>query len=308
MPDENLNGGPPDSQGDAQMALVRGEVAKQIQELMAQFIPNGDIPGLMNMIAEQVVSQVMTRLPEMDYDKAGRRALELARAEMAQTAQDIGSQIEAKAAGANGSGPGAPTSNGGGHFEGDGHDHGNGEGEQGAPEGYVFPKVTGAASMGQAFKMAVFQDPLMAINFIFDKLFQSMDKWAGINKRDDVTVLQGIRQSKPELFNMFVPNPWGPEFQRMQQDTWNTAMRVKMASEAYPSPGAVLNPFAPGGMPNVGYTNGSNELPRPASAESVSPNESNEHSIKATAQASRPEFVTLNGGRKSMAEMMVGDR
>ena len=312
MPDENNNGGPPESMGDAQMALVRGEVAKQIQELMAQFIPNGDIPGLMNSIASQILNEVIPRLPEIDYEKAGKKALELARVEMAQTAQDIGSQIEAKAAGANGSGPGAPTSNGGGgHFEGDGHDHGNGEGEQAAPQGYVFPKVTGAANMGQAFKMAVFQDPLTAINFIFDKLFQSMDKWGSINKRDDVTVLQAIRQSKPELFNMFVPNPWGPEFQKMQEDTWKTAMRVKMANERiHPSvgPGDVLNPFAPGGMPNVGYTNGNNEQRRPLFGESVSPNESGEHSTGDTVQASRPEFVTLNVGRKTMVEMMVGDR
>lgn len=308
MPDET-NGGPPDSQGDAQMALVRGEVTKQIQEIMAQFVPGGDIPGLLNMIASQVVNQVIPQLPQVDYELAGKKALELARSEMAQSAKDIGSRIEAKAAGGdNGSGPGPPTSNSAGHFEGDGHDHGSDE--ESPPQGYVFPKVTGAASMGQAFKLAVFQDPLTAINFIFDKLFQGIDKWGAINKTDDVTLLQSIQQRKPELFNMFVPNPWGPEFQKMQQETWNTALRVRLGNEGQgtPAPGKVLDPFVSGGMHSAASSNGNSAERRPLFGEIESPNRSSGQSIEGMGQATTREFVTLGSGQKSMAETLVGDR
>lgn len=289
--------------GDGLMQLVRGEVSRQVEETMSKFLPEGGIPELMKQIAGVVTAQIT--LPEIDYDFVTKKTLDMARSEMGEQANKIGAEIEAKAAGAGGGNKNGAT-------DGDGHDHS--EGDQGGsstpPEGYKFAKVTGAANMAQALKMSMYSDPFTAVNFLFDKIFMSIDKWGAVNRQDDVTVLQKIRTSKPELFNMFVPNPWGPEFQKMQSDTWNTAMRVKMASQgpgAYIDPAQAYNPFVSGGPPSAEYVNPSAEPRKPLFGETVSASESSAPSTRVTVPGTTQVSETPKDSPKSMAEMMVAN-
>ena len=290
--------------GDGLRQMVRGEVSRQVEETMSKFLPEGGIPELMKQIAGVVTSQI--ELPQIDYDFVTKKTLDMARSEMGEQANKIGAEIEAKAAGAGGGNLNGATG-------GDGHDHG-GEGDQGGssspPEGYKFAKVTGAANMAQALKMSMYSDPFTAVNFLFDKIFMSIDKWGAVNRPDDVTLLQKIRTAKPELFNMFVPNPWGPEFQRMQQDTWSTAMKVRMAQMGPygpVDPSQAYNPFVSGGPPNAGYEKPSDEPRKPLFGETVSASESSAPSTRATVPGTTQVLETPKDSPKSMAEMMVAN-
>ena len=298
---DNPNGEDPESQGDELMQLVRGEVARQVEETMKNFLPEGGIPELMNQIAGAVTAQIT--LPEIDYDFVTKKTLDMARSEMGEQANKIGAEIEAKAAGSGGNN---------GATGDDGHDHGGGDqgGSSSPPEGYKFAKVTGAASMTQALKMSMYSDPFTAVNFLFDKIFMSIDKWGAVNKPDDVSLLQRIRAAKPELFNMFVPNPWGPEFQKMQQDTWSTAMKVRMAQMgpyAPVDPSQVYNPFVSGGPPSAEYVNPSAEPRKPLFGENVSGRGSSAPSTGVTIPATTQVLETPKDSPKSMAEMMVAN-
>lgn len=300
----NQNNDVPESQGDELAALIRNEVGNQVKVLRNELMPNG-VGGLMNEIVDQVANKIIPLLPSVDTDEIAQKAYELARGQMTEQAQKIGAEIESKAASANngagGMGPGAPTANG--H---EGHEHGEGDGGAPLPPGYTFTKVNGASNMAQAMKMQFAIDPIGILNMMIDKVFFGMERWVKMNKDpNDVETLTKIQQRAPQLFGMYVPNPWGPEFQRMQMETWNTAIKTKMGNYGEQTPPGVvpLNPLLPGAPPSGGYYNVSAAPPQ---TPSVVPGWPTVSGVQPTAPMT-PEYVTPSGGPKTMAEMLGGD-
>lgn len=297
------NGDTPESQGDELAALIRNEVNNQVKVLKNELMPNG-VGGLMNEIVDQVANKIIPLLPSVDTGEIAQKTLELARGQMNEQAEKIGAEIESRAASANGSGgmgPGAPTTNG--H---EGHDHEGGGGGALLPPGYTFQKVGGASTMAQAMKAQFSMDPLGIMNMLFDKVFQSMEKWVTLNRQpNDVETLNKIQQRAPALFGMYVPNPWGPEFQRMQMETWNTAIKTKMGNSGeQTNPGGVpWNPFVPGAPPSGGYNNVSAAPPQTPIAVPGSPTGSDAQPTAPT----MPGYATPSGGPKTMATMLGGD-
>lgn len=299
----------PDSQGDEIAALIRNEVGNQVSALKAELMPNG-VGGLMGEIVEQVANKIIPKmrqmirddLPVINTDEIAQKAYQLARGQMNEQADKIGAEIESRAASANGAGgmgPGAPTANG--H---EGHDHGDGEGDGQVPlpPGYSFAKVDGAPDWKQAVKMQLGADPLGIINLVFDKGFMMMERWVKLTRDpNDVETLNKIQQRAPQLLSLYTPAPWGPEYQRMQMDTWNTAMKTKMGIAGVPGE---YNPLQPSAPPIGGYKNVSGPQPQPPPGVPASPIASDGQPIRAT----MPGFVTPSvGPPKTMAQMLGGD-
>ncbi len=57
-PDDQI----PDSEGDQHMQLLRGEISRQIEGLMGQYMPGG-VQGMMDTIVDRVADKVLSALP-----------------------------------------------------------------------------------------------------------------------------------------------------------------------------------------------------------------------------------------------------
>lgn len=299
----------PDSQGDEIAALIRNEVGNQVNALKSELMPNG-VTGLMSEIVDQVANAIIPKtremiraeLPVINTDEIAQKAYELARGQMNQQAEKIGAEIESRAASANGTGgmgPVDPTTNG--H---EGHGHGDGDEQPPPPPGYTFAKVSGGTDWKQAVKMQVGADPLGIANLLIDKVFMGMERIVKLNRDpNDVETLNKIQQRAPLLFGMYVPNPWGPEFQRMQMETWNTAIKTKMGNSGAPGVDIPPNPFGPGATPNDASRNASAVPPQTPIGVPVSPTASDGQPTRVT----MPGSVTPNVGPRTMADLLGGD-
>ena len=288
----------PESEGDQWRNMVRAEVGSFARKYMEQL---GGLESMLDLVVQKVVEEVVPRLPQVDVNAIADLAAQQIEGKMQQTAQQIGSQIEARASSAtNGQAPAGQNQAPAGQDSAHAH-----ENQAHAPEGYVAPVVSlNGGSAGERVMESLKNDPIAWLDWAFNKFMTLADRYtAQKSSTDKLAVLRQMQTDDPELLAMFAPNPLGAEFTKMLSETYMQGVRAKMGANPHayaPEPAKPYNPFDLGVTPNDGWTSGPADQSRPLFGEAGSQNGWSGPKIGPTTL----ESETPSNGPKSMAEMM----
>ena len=209
---------------------LRELVSSEIQSVISEMFPGG-IEGTMNLVVGKVADEVIPRLPKVDVEAIAQRSAEIARTEMEQTAHRIRESLQTDTAPSqnNGHAPETPIPE--------------------APEGYAYSTMPHQVTPGERVRQSIQDDPISWINLLFDKTMTVVDKVsAHRSSTDKLALLRQVQHEEPELLNIFVPSPWGPEFQRMMEQSYAAGLKAKAGGAGRP-----YNPFDWDGSPSDGY-------------------------------------------------------
>ena len=264
-----------ESGGDQWQLMVRQE----IENYMGSMLGPGGIEGLMDFVVQQTVSKVLESLPPLQVDNDGiaRTAARMVKAELMAETQRVAAPAGAAAAG-NGAGRSDLPAGGSGW---NGPPSTPGAGAAGQPEfskppdGYAYSSQPGYTPLrpGQQVRQAFVNDPLGWLNFAVEKGINAYKevaeiKWRHSLSQDRLHLLREVQRTDPELLQLFTPHPWGPEFQRMMEQSYGAGLRAKVAHEPA-TWGAPYNPFGSGAKPTGEFGGGPDGRSRPLFGESV---------------------------------------
>ena len=281
MAEERRDPEHPEPSGDRLRELVSSEIQSAISEMFP-----GGIEGTMNLVVGKVADEVIPRLPKVDVEAIAQRSAEIARAEMEQTAHRIREslQTETGPSQTNGYAPDTPVPE--------------------APEGYAYSTAAPESTPGERVRQSIQDDPISWINLLFDKTMTVVDKVsAHRSSTDKLALLRQVQHEEPELLNIFVPSPWGPEFQRMMEQSYAAGLKAKAGGAGRP-----YNPFDWDGSPSDGYDGEPGVSRRPQPGERVSGSESRASDSGNTTEGTGGGYGTEAVRPVTMAELLAKGR